>query len=251
MISTLLTTLLHRPYVFIFLISFLIIGFLNRGFGRTLLFLTLGFSIAYLSEYSSIRNGFPYGMYHYRYEAMNGELMIGGVPVWDSLSYSFLAYASYEMASFFRCCENPTWSLPVSASILMVMMDIVADPLAVRGARWFLGDIFYYPQGGDYFGVPLTNFAGWLLVALCIFSSYHYFEQKLFASPPPLRRPALGPQFYWGILAFNFLITFWIGEWKLGVVGLGMHLLSLGVLKLFAKGKNKFSKPIQTGSDSL
>ncbi|QQR79716.1 MAG: carotenoid biosynthesis protein [Deltaproteobacteria bacterium] len=232
----LLTTLLHRPYVFAFLISFLIIGFLNRGILRTFLFLTLGTTIAFLSEYSSIRNGFPYGMYHYLPEAMKGEWIVGGVPVWDSLSYSFLAYAAYETASYFYPTQDKSgWHLPILSSLLMVMIDIVVDPLAVRGGRWFLGEIFYYPTGGLYFGVPLTNFAGWLLVALCIFSSYHFIEQKIFSKPPPQRRPQLGVQFYWGILIFNFIITFWLREWVLGATGLGMQLLSIGVLKLFSK----------------
>ena len=32
--------------------------------------------------------------------------------------------------------------------------------------RWFLGRIFYYPEGGVYFGVPLSNFAGWMIVGM-------------------------------------------------------------------------------------
>ena len=29
------------------------------------------------------------------------------------------------------------------------------------GDRWFLGRMYYYPEGGIYFGVPLSNFVGW------------------------------------------------------------------------------------------
>ncbi len=47
---------------------------------------------------------------------------------------------------------------------MMMLLDVVIDPLAVRGDRWFLGRVFDYPSGGVYFGVPLSNFAGWLLV---------------------------------------------------------------------------------------
>ncbi|MBI3540678.1 MAG: carotenoid biosynthesis protein [Deltaproteobacteria bacterium] len=107
MFDALLTTLLHRPYIFIFLITFFVIGTLKRGLGRTLLFLVIGFSVAWLSEFSSIRNGFPYGMYHYVYENLKGELLLGGVPVWDSLSYSFMAYAAFEMAAWLRPLPNP------------------------------------------------------------------------------------------------------------------------------------------------
>ena len=34
------------------------------------------------------------------------------------------------------------------AGLLMMWLDIVIDPLAVRGDRWFLGRIFYYPEPG-------------------------------------------------------------------------------------------------------
>lgn len=222
--QSLITTFLHRPYVFAFLAAFLVIGVLNRGLPRTLLFLFLGFTIAWLSEFSSIRNGFPYGLYHYIYENMPGELILGGVPVWDSLSYSFVAYASYEMAAWLGDVGRR-----LSAAVFMVLLDVVVDPLAVRGDKWFLGKIFYYPEGGIYFGVPLSNFAGWFLVALAIFSAYGWLENGLVKTPPPKRAPFLGPSFYCGILFFNLAITFWIGEYTLGAVGIALHLLS-GVL---------------------
>lgn len=231
--SSVITTILHRPYVFAFLISFLVIGLLNRGMGRTLLFLALGFSIAWISEFSSIRNGFPYGMYHYVYENMKGELIIGGVPVWDSLSYSFLAYASYELVSYFF--KNPK-HVPLIGAFFMMLMDMAVDPLAVRGDRWFLGHVFYYPNGGLYFGVPLTNFAGWLLVALLILYTYDFIEKKCFKEPSPQRFPLLGPLFYWGILAFNLAITFSIGENVIGFSSLMLH--SFPTMAFFQR-KNK------------
>lgn len=242
--QSLLTTVAHRPYVFLFLASFLVIGILNRGLSRTLLFLVLGYIAAFFSEFSSIRNGFPYGLYHYVYENLQGELLLGGVPVWDSLSYVFLAYASYEMANFNtpllfnRLNSNPPLTLRGGylikywrsgggcylAAFLMMLLDVVIDPLAVRGDRWFLGRIFYYPEGGIYFGVPLSNFAGWFLVALVIFGSYRFLEKRVCKKPPPLRAPILGPLFYFGILLFNLAITFVIGEWRLALAGLAIHL---------------------------
>jgi putative membrane protein len=234
-VQTVLTTIAHRPYVFAFLVSFLVIGILNRGLGRTLLFFGLGFSIAFLSEVSSIRNGFPYGMYHYVYENLSGELMLWGVPLWDSASYSFMAFAAYEYARFFigpTQGAQQSWVGPIRliGPILMVLLDVAADPLAVRGDRWFLGRIFYYPNGGEYFGVPLTNFGGWLLVALAIFLSFLALERVLFKNPPPERFPALGPLFYWGILLFNLALTFWIGETLLGAIGLSLHLAVAALL---------------------
>ena len=239
--QSIVTTLYHRPYVAAFLVAFLVIGILNRGVTRTLLLLVIGYTVAFLSEFCSIRWGFPYGMYHYIYENMPGELMLGGVPVWDSLSYVFMAYASWEMAHLgphpqplirplYPSGTSPPTSggVPrrrVRAALLMMLLDIVTDPLAVRGDRWFLGKIFYYPHGGFYFGVPLSNFAGWFLVGLVIFSIYSILEKKFCPLPSageggPAQRGrvrALGPLFYLSIMLFNLAITFWIGEWKLGI----------------------------------
>lgn len=256
LMTSLLVTLQHRPYVFLFLISFLVIGILNRGIGRTFLFLFLGFWIAWISEYSSIRNGFPYGMYHYLYDNMTGEMMLGGVPVWDSLSYTFLAYAAYEMATWktsggarkgfwLRFSEDKTFSkrqdpTSLKCALFMLTLDIVADPLAVRGDQWFLGKIFYYEHPGFYFGVPLSNFAGWLLVAFCIFSSYHFLGKKLFSSQEPKKYLFLGPLFYGSIVVFNLVITFWIGEWKLGLAGMILHafiFLSLLIRKKMCRSE--------------
>jgi len=50
--------------------------------------------------------------------------------------------------------------------VLMMALDVVIDPLAVRGDRWFLGQVFTYAEPGIYFGVPCSNFAGWVIVGL-------------------------------------------------------------------------------------
>lgn len=119
------------------------------------------------------------------------------------------------------------------AALLMTALDIVVDPLAVRGDRWFLGDIFYYPNGGTYFGVPLSNFTGWFLVALSIIGVYSWLSQPTQARRPvPL--PWLGPLFYWGILGFNFMITAYLKEWKLLACGLSLHLAILGAITRIA-----------------
>ena len=225
LLKAILYTAQVRPYVILFLATFLFLSLRNRGVVRTLLFLILGYGIAFLSEYASIRTGFPYGLYHYIYPAMAGELIVGGVPggvpIWDSLSYTFLAYTSFELTQFLRL-KWPSFMAP----LLMVAMDIVIDPVAARGDEWFLGKIYYYPEGGNYFGVPYSNFAGWFLVACAIHNSYFFIEKKLKPRMEPTHRQIFlaGPLFYYGILAFNWGITLWIGEWKLGLAGLVLHL---------------------------
>ena len=63
-----------------------------------MIFTVLAFSIAFLSEYSSIRNGFPFGHYTYLETTRTEELWLANVPFMDSLSFSFLCYISFCMS---------------------------------------------------------------------------------------------------------------------------------------------------------
>ncbi len=224
--NPLLHTIMMRPYVIGFLVSFLVIGCLNRGVARTFLLLVVGFVVAYASEWASIRWGIPYGDYLYIYSAMENELIIGGVPLWDSISYSFLAYASYETVAFLR------WKPRILLSaIVMTLADVVIDPITVRGDEWFLGKIYFYPEGGIYFGVPISNFAGWFLVAYLILSIYEFLAARWIQQEAPMRAPQFGPYFYYGILSFIGIVGIFIGEFWIVLVSLLIHLPILIALK--------------------
>ncbi len=250
------TTVQHRPYVVAFLFTFLILAALHIGIFRTLLWLVWGYGIAFLSEYSSIHNGFPYGLYHYVPKGFAGELALAGVPVWDSISYPFIAYASFATAWFliephflkFSIDPHVSPSRPFAvvslASLLMMLADVVIDPTANLGEKWFLGKVYFYPSGGPYFGVPLTNFAGWLLVGFIIIAGFQIMEKFIFvrcgfpvwgAKRFPFQA-LLGPAFYFGILGFMLAIQLWIGAYVLLAVSSGITLTILGSLLL----KNRF-----------
>jgi uncharacterized membrane protein len=210
MFDTLIHTVAMRPYVFAFLTAYVVIATLNRGWRRTLLLLAVGYGIAFLSEFASIRWGFPYGHYVYLYPAMEGEAIIGGVPVWDSLSYVFMAYAAYETVDLLR------WRPRVPlAALVMTLADVMVDPIALRGDRWFLGKMFEYTVDGAWFAVPLSNFAGWFAVGLAILWVWEALATRVTDDPPPLRARWLGPGLYYGILAFIAIVGVAIGEGRI------------------------------------
>jgi putative membrane protein len=241
----LIGTIFLRPYVFIFLGTYLLLATWHLGLGRALAFLVLGYLFAWIMELCSITWGFPFGEYLYIPATRGRELWVAGVPFMDSLSYVFLAYASYTLAlaalaplsrrKRYRLEEaDPLqgaagpWLL---GAVLMVTLDVVIDPLALRGYRWFLGQIYGYPEPGVYFGVPLANFGGWLLVALVLIRMLQYLATRLPVGSRwdrGRRRSAgqglLGPLFYLGILAFNLAMTFFIGEACLGWAGVFIYL---------------------------
>ena len=250
-LSLLWGTVLLRPYVFVFLAIYLTIAILNMGLARSLIFTVLAYSIAFLSEYSSTRNGFPYGFYSYIDTTRTQELWIINVPFMDSLSYSFLSYISYTFSLLLwsslkikgwdvRIEENQTVKplLPVvlTGAFLFMMMDVIIDPVAFLGDRWFLGKIYTYQEEGEYFNIPLTNFGGWLLVGTAIIGSFcllnRWLNGKL--SPPPTKQvpyqALMGPGLYFGVLIFNLAVTFYIGEFILGFCGIGIFLAILSLL---------------------
>jgi putative membrane protein len=230
------TTVARRPYVLAFLVAFLVIGWLNRGAGRTLLLLLLGFAVTFPLECVSIRWGFPFGVYHYHYDTLAGELVWLGVPLWSSLSFSFVAYAAWETADFLGW----RWRV-LGGAVLMTLADVAIDPVTLQGERWFLGSLYHYPGGGSFFGVPWSNFAGWFLVGVCILGSWTLAERRLVQEPPSLRAPGLGPALYYGIVVFILVIGLVIGEYVAVVIATVLHApIVLAVLR--AAGRDRRSE---------
>ncbi len=245
----LLGTVLLRPYVFVFLAVYLFAAVTKMGWTKTGAFTAVAWAIAYAAEFSSTRTGFPFGMYVYVDATRGRELWLSNVPFFDSLSFTFLCYLGFTLAVFlyaplvwvpgdFQVADTravrTSWPVLFTGAFLTTLLDVVIDPLTVRGERWFLGRIYYYPEGGVHFGVPLSNYAGWFLVALATIATFQALERRAAWPPAGVRHVAWGglvePLLYLGIVVFNLAITFWIGERLLGLVGC---LLYLPVVVLF------------------
>lgn len=243
----LLSTIELRPYVFVFLASFLFIGIVNFGLRTTLLFTVLTYVVALACEWSSIHNGFPFGLYHYVEATRGREIWVFGVPFMDSLSFTFLAFAAYTVALLLSAPLYrrgwdlrmlDTWQLRrsprvwVMAAVFMVMVDMVVDPLSVLGNRWFLGRIFWYDPPGPHFGVPISNYLGWFFVAVIAIAIFQWIDSwlnrgraKPFGAAPRLpSRAALGPLLYIGIVGFGITMLFVIHAPEIGWASVFMFL---------------------------
>ena len=247
-----LNTILMRPYVFIFLAVFLTAGFWNMGKKRTLWFLAVTWIITFICEYSSTRNGFPFGLYHYTGDTKGKELFISNVPFFDSLSFTFLLYSAYSMALFMvsplkvekkNFTVAHTFEIRQSKSVLflttmfMMMIDVVIDPVALRGDQWFLGRIYYYEYSGFYFGVPLSNAVGWAFVGFVSFWVYQKVEKKYLSGPDakPVKckvpyHSLMGVGLYYGVLLFMLSICWWINEKALLIASTFLYLIPTALL---------------------
>ncbi|MBH0207532.1 MAG: carotenoid biosynthesis protein, partial [Nitrospira sp.] len=93
-----LKTILLRPYVFVFLAAFLFSAVKLIGWARTWRFWLISWGAAFVCEFSSTRTGIPFGWYFYNGSTVGQELYFFDVPFMDSISFSFLLFASYCVA---------------------------------------------------------------------------------------------------------------------------------------------------------
>src|SRR5512147_3028638 len=135
--ALLLGSLCLRPYVFGFLALHLAGASGLLGWRRTAVYTLLTWAVAFLAESSSIRTGIPFGWYYYVPDTIDRELWIAGVPFFDSLSFPFLVVSSYGLARLLLrrggdSREPPRGALAALATLLVVVADVVIDPVALR-----------------------------------------------------------------------------------------------------------------------
>lgn len=260
-------TLLLRPYVFVFLAAAVFCAHRLIGWRRTVLFLGITWYTAFICEWSSTRTGIPFGWYHYTGVTEGQELYLSNVPFMDSISFGFLLYASYCLALFFLLPAQapkgtrgfpPALRFPLEARtswpvfgltvLFFACIDMVIDPVALQGHRWFLGQIYFYPERGVHFGVPIANYIGWAVVGAISLALYFPLDRHL---PPSTRKTdpsvtgdvLLGCGLYYGVLLFNLGVTFWIGEPLMGTTGALMYLPVTALLLLRLLGRFPAAAP--------
>ncbi|MBS0299891.1 MAG: carotenoid biosynthesis protein [Proteobacteria bacterium] len=254
MFDVAIDTIIMRPYVFSFFAVFLLACVPHVGWRKTLIFAIVGYLIAFTSEKLSITTGFPYGWYYYIDDTSQRELWVWGVPFFDSLSYVFLTYCSYTTALFILSplaakgadlitLETRTirqsWAALVLGAFLQTFLDIIIDPVALQGDRWFLGQIYGYYENGLHFGVPVSNYAGWLLTSFVLVAAFQWIDRKrddtaprgVFAMP---FRSLLGPVLYLSVLIFNWAVTLWIGEYLIALTGILIFTLPIVMVIVLA-----------------
>jgi uncharacterized membrane protein len=241
-------TLLLRPYVFLFLALAVAVSRSLMGGVRTVAFFLITWMVAFVSEFSSTRTGFPFGWYAYNGVTRGQELYLSNIPFMDSLSFTFLLFASYCLSLLFLL-PNPrqdsvmyipytadrrmTWPIVALSVLFFALIDVIIDPVALRGDRWFLGKIYEYPHSGVHFGVPLTNYFGWAVVGLIALSLFRLLDRRLkepSTGANKARPLLLGAALYYAVLTFNLAVTFWIGEALLGWCGILIYLPVTGLL---------------------
>jgi uncharacterized membrane protein len=155
----------------------LIHGSRHYGFRGVLVFTAICLVIGNTIEDIGVATGLPYG--HYVFLSLMGPKLLY-VPVLLGLAYIGMAYVSWTLARLILGATHanlvgPQWiTVPLLASFIMTAWDFAQDPVwstLLHAWRWF--------DGGIWFGVPLTNYAGWLLTVFLIYVVFAFYLRRV------------------------------------------------------------------------
>ena len=165
-LSTALITFV--PLIFLF-----VHGSLSYRLRDLLVFAAITLVVSNLFENMSVLTGFPFGHYYYT-DILGPKLFL--VPVLIGPAYLGTGYLAWTIARLIsgatrsRLTGHLTFTVPLLAAFMMVSWDLSFDPIYST-----ISHAWIWQDGGSYFGVPFSNFLGWLLttfVFLQLFALY-------------------------------------------------------------------------------
>ena len=121
------------------------------------------FLIGYIVELVGVKTGFLFG--DYLYGDTLGQKFFE-VPLVIGLNWLILSLATFSLCSTVfkdKCLQV------LFASILMVLLDFIIEPVAIKFSFWSWNDV----------SVPTQNYIMWFFVSLVIHSVLLYFRTKI------------------------------------------------------------------------
>ena len=134
----------------------LVVGALPAVDRRALGWIGVLIAYTYAIELLGVATGWPYGSFEY---TVSLGPMLGGVPVALPVFFIPLVVNAYLLCLLLlgpRASNG--WLRLATVIAAVVAMDVVLDPGAVALGFWSFG-------GGSFYGVPLSNYAGWVVSA--------------------------------------------------------------------------------------
>src|SRR5262249_15004208 len=125
------------------------------------------YSLALLTECVGVVTGFPFGSYEF--SALLGPKWFGLVPATIPLSWFNIGMGSFLLAKTFFPQRRIAY-LMISA-LLILTWDLSIEPIMGH-----LYPFWIWHDGGGYYGVPLSNFIAWLLIAFVISAILDRFQ---------------------------------------------------------------------------
>ena len=175
------------------------------GPGRAALaFLALA-AFGYAIETTGVATGFPYGTFFYG-DAL-GPKLFGLVPYilpisWAPLVLGAVAATAPKPGYQRGAARAIGWIL--RSALLLALIDGVLDPGAASLSFWT------WPEGGPYYGIPVSNYLGWILSGAVATALILAFGRKKWGrvAPPPgmVDSTVIALAFWVGVAIFSGLL---------------------------------------------
>src|SRR5690606_16769293 len=189
------------PLIFLF-----VHGLLSYRLRDLLVFAVITLVVSNGFENLSVLTGFPFGHYHYS-DTLGPKLFL--VPVLIGPAYLATAYLAWTIARVIlgathsRLSGHLTFTVPLVAAFMMVSWDLAFDPIfSTINHAWIWRD------GGSYFGVPFSNFLGWLLTTFVFLQLFAlYLKRSPNAHEEPSRTQNLQAVLFYGVIAVGYILN--------------------------------------------
>jgi uncharacterized membrane protein len=146
--------------------------------------------------------GIPFGRYHF--EVGSNLIHVGVIPVIVGPLWFGMGYFAWILAGILLGRTGPdlhgtfeTLTRPIVAAFAMAQWDVVMDPPEAT-----ISKVWIWHDGGGYFGVPLSNYLGWLLTGWLFYQAFAiYLGRRQIAAQP------IGRQRAFGLVAILFYLS--------------------------------------------
>ncbi|NJP26459.1 carotenoid biosynthesis protein [Microbispora hainanensis] len=118
---------------------------------------TAAVAAGYAAEWIGTRTGLPFGDYRYTDVLWPRP---GGVPLIVAIAWGGMGLAAHAVAR--RVAPRGRMAPILAGALALTAWDLFLDPQMLGLGLWV------WAEPGPYRGVPLTNFAGWLLVSFLV-----------------------------------------------------------------------------------
>ena len=132
------------------------------GAARALRVAAMVAALGWAAEALGSRTGFPFGAYDYT-AALQPQLF--HVPLLIPLAWLMMLPPAWGAAQALSRRVAPRWRTPafiILSALAMTAWDLFLDPQMVAWGLW------EWQNPGGYFGIPWSNYLGWLLVSAAI-----------------------------------------------------------------------------------
>jgi uncharacterized membrane protein len=165
---------------------------LYYGWRDTTVLVAICLVVTFTMENIGVAKGYPFG--HYHFEVGSTLLHVGTIPIivgplWFGMGYFSWVVAGTLLGGADRGLKGKfdIVALPLVAAFVMTQWDVVMDPPEAT-----ISKVWIWHDGGADFGVPLSNYLGWLLTAWLFYQAFAVYLSRRDLSVRPIgRRRAL------------------------------------------------------------